>query len=316
MHRIYRLTRSRPLLSLLLFLPLSTSAFAQVFQTHGVQYPVWITHGDVRMAIGPGAAVMAGDVLTTGEGGKAWLIMPDGAMVKLGENASLRANDITVTGADQQPGTDVAPGTNAGAEAGVIEASFDVLEGAFRYTTEKLNSIWQRDVRIGLGGTATIGIRGTDLWGRVDSADTFVVLLEGIIGVTPRAGGERRSLKDPLSVYTAASQQVSSVDMAAVQALAPETELEFGNGVQVEAGAFVVHLASYGSQSAARAANARLGAAGLSADVASVTREGRTWYRLTVAGLNSLGDARALAERARGAFDFDSPWVANRSPEI
>ena len=291
---------------------IAPAVMAQTFTTFGIQYPVWIERADSRIAVGPGVSVMAGDLLRTGSGGKAWVTMADGALVKLGEQASLRSNGAKVVAAERAASASVAPGARTRSDVGVIEASFDVLEGAFRYTTQQLGQVWQRDVQIGLGGTATIGIRGTDLWGKVDGSEQFVVLLEGLIAVTPASGGERVELDAPLEIYTASNQSVATVDLSAVQALAPETELDFGAGVQVDDGAYRVNLASYEKESAAKADQARLGNGGLSASIEPVTVNGESWSRLRVTGLKTYADAQALATRAAAQFGFSSPWVSRR----
>ena len=191
-----------------------------------------------------------------------------------------------------------------------MEATLDILEGAFRYTSDKLNTAWQRDVRINLGSTATVGIRGTDLWGKVGPEQQFVVLLEGQIELTDRAAGDKVALNTPLQIYQAAEKSVGTVEMAQVQALAPETELDFGAGVQSLQGGFQLNLASFDNEKLARAEAKRVSEQGLAADVNGVRINGDQWFRVSVNRLASLDDARALMSRVKKQFGYQTPWIS------
>ena len=309
--RCYRL-----ILLLIPALVYPTFSVAQVFSVHGVQYPVWVERAGAKVALGPGNSLLQGDVLMTGEGGKAWLNMEDGARVKLGENAAFQVNQVASSGVTESAEAGSSALTEASTETSTIEGSFGVLEGAFRYTTGVIERLskrpWKRSLDIQLGSTTTVGIRGTDLWGRVDAAEQFVVLLEGVISVTSATSGKSASLENPLEIYKASNEQVSTVAMADVQALAPETELDFGDGVQVDGGQYQLHLASFPSQRGAQALQQKLSAAGVYADISSAQVNGKQWFRVSLQRVQTLKGANTLAKRLAQEFGLSAAWVANQ----
>ena len=286
---------------------LSSPSMAAI-KAEGLQFPVWLVTEDGRVALAPGAEIAPGQQVSTGEGGKVWLRMDDGALVKLGQQA-----DMTLQAIEAKPakGSRTSSQPGGAGEPGFMDATLDILEGAFRYTTQKINETWKRDVRINLGSTATVGIRGTDLWGQVGPEQQFVVLLEGQIELTAREGGESVSLDTPLQIYQAADRSVGSVEMAQVQALAPETELDFGQGVMTTEGKFQLNLASFERQSQAQAASNRASQSGLATTVEVATVDGFTWYRLVVKGVPTLADGEALKDTISQVLGYDTVWLSN-----
>jgi hypothetical protein len=265
----------------------------------GLQYPVWVSRDGVNVALAPGVSVLAGEQVLTGEGGKIWLKMADDARVKIGPEATVNIGSVVATApSSAQP-------------EGALEAAMDVVRGAFRYTTGELSRFWQRDVRIGLSNTATIGIRGTDLWGQVDGENQFVVLLEGKITVQPHmAGAAMLTMQTPLQIYRTGEPRLSSVGMDAVQALAPITELDLGAGVMRQGGSYQLHLSSFADQEQAQALVQRLNRSGLASSAALVRVNGRDWWRVSVEALASLQDAQALRRRLIAVEIIESAWIS------
>lgn len=301
----------------LLFSFFCTAAYAaEVMSVEALQYPAWLDSQGQSVPLRPGQAVKVGSDVRTGEGGKVWLTMADGARVKLGENATMSLKSGVIESAPKKASTAQPSNTQAAAapagKAGSVKyvrAAFNVVTGAFRYTTAKIETLWERQIDVGLGNVATIGIRGTDLWGQVGTDDQFVVLLEGDINVTPADGSASTNMNKPLDIYKAQAKQKSKVDMAAVQSLAPETELDFGTGVMTLDGDNRLQLASYPSQSGARAMVDRLAKQGLAAELESANVGGQVWHRVVVAQLDTRGDARALVPRLPQDAAIGSPWV-------
>ncbi|MGM0564399.1 MAG: SPOR domain-containing protein [Pseudomonadota bacterium] len=286
----------------------SISAAAEIMSVEGLQYPAWLERGDDRSALKPGQEVAAGDRVRTGPGGKVWLTMVDEARVKLGESALLQLD----SGAVKSAASSQSASSPASQQPRVVESSFNIIEGAFRYTSAKIESLWERDLSVGLGSVATIGIRGTDLWGKVDGEAPFVVLIEGDIDITPADGSSAINLNQALNIYKANSGQpgdVSTVDMAAVQALAPETELDFGSGVMSVEGRSQLQLASFRSRASAQALVDRLDRAGLPASVEAADVGGQRWQRVVVEQLASKQDASQLAGTLPDDGDIAEPWV-------
>jgi hypothetical protein len=110
----------------------------------------------------------SGDVVRTGAGARAYLMLAEGSRVKLGEGASFSFHTRSLRPEKS------------------FRGALDVLAGAFRFTTGKFAKARSREVSIRVG-TATIGIRGTDVWGKTDKDGDLVALLEGRIDIT-RAG--------------------------------------------------------------------------------------------------------------------------------
>jgi hypothetical protein len=107
-------------------------------------------------------------VVRTGPGARAYLMLAEGSRVKLGEAARFSLHTQSM-----QPEKS-------------FRGALDVVAGAFRFTTGKLKKTLPREVAIRVG-TATIGIRGTDIWGKTDKDGDLVALIEGRIEIT-RAG--------------------------------------------------------------------------------------------------------------------------------
>ena len=119
-------------------------------------------------------------------------------------------------------------------------------------------------------------------------------------------------LNTPLQLFQSQATALTTVSMDKVKALAPQTELDFGTGVMKPAGPYVIHLASYREQAAADRVASDLSTDGLAARVVAATVAGTQWFRVTVSGLASLEDARALQRKTASTFNLDSPWVAPR----
>ena len=146
-----------------------------------LQMPAWLDRGGRVLPLTPGLEVKSGDRLRTGEGARAYLKLPEGSTIKLCESAQLRHQTAPVPA--------------------IFTAALEVATGAFRFTTSALQKLRKRNGSIQVG-TATIGIRGTDVWGKSDNGNDLVMLIEGHVEVTP-AVGEVVELMEPMTVFTA-----------------------------------------------------------------------------------------------------------------
>lgn len=258
-----------------------------------LQAPAWLERDGARSPLRLGAELGSGDRIATGPRARVILTLEEGSLVKLGEQAEL---DLTRL---------VPPAE----ESGVFEGFLDVLKGAFRFTTTLAARKRSVDARI---RSATIGIRGTDVWGKAEDARDFVVLLEGEVSVERE--GERYTLNEPLSLFMAPrgapAEAVRPVDPDDLARWAQETEPQEGEGVLSGDGRYVVHLASFDTQVGADALRGRLGAAGYAADVAEAEVGGRAWWRVSLGGLASRADAEHLRDALAAPFGLVSPWIA------
>ena len=179
-----------------------------------VQAPAWRDRDGRAEALAPGMEVQSRDRIRTGEGSRVYLRLADGSTVKLGENGTLLAERL-------------GPG-----DSKFFSAALDVAKGAFRFTTDKLRKLSQRDVTIRVA-TVTAGIRGTDIWGKTEPERDFVCLLEGRITVSHK-DGDTREMNEALTFYVAPRNQppkgVEAADPETVRKWAAETEIAAGQG--------------------------------------------------------------------------------------
>ena len=259
-----------------------------------VQAPAWVVRGDVRQPLALAGALDADDRIETGRGARVIIRLAEGSTVKLGEDATLHLAELV-----QPPGDD-----------GVFGGFLDVVKGAFRFTTTAIGKARGRDVTARVR-TVTVGIRGTDVWGKAEPDRDFVVLLEGRIDV--ERDGDTIALDEPLSLFMAPRGQpadpVRPVDPDDLARWAAETEPREGEGVQSIDGRVDLHLASYSESAGARRLVAKLASAGYGAVTADVTVGGRDYTRVTIPGFTDATDARAALSALAGIGPFDGAWL-------
>lgn len=284
---------ARALLGGLLSAALAGPAFATI-RIETVQMPGWLERAGEVQPLSPGSGLQAGDVLRTGERARVVLRLDEGSQVKLGENARFAIRQASVE--DDQ--------------WGLFRGLFEVLSGAFRFTTGALGAQRRRevDIRVGL---ATAGIRGTDIWGRSTGSQDLVCLIEGSIEIT--RADQRVQMDTPLSVFTAPRdgdpEPLSSVDPAQLAEWAQETEPQPDAGVLREDGRWLLQLAASRSVAGVQGLVRRLRQAGYAADTVPAEIDGVTWQRVVIAGFISLAGATAAGGAVRERFNLPSVWV-------
>lgn len=260
-----------------------------------LQAPAWLERAGVREPLTAGRALEAGDIIRTGQESRAMLALAEGSVIKLGPETEFALRELR------------APAEESGTFTGIL----DVLKGAFRFTTTIVGR--KRDIRAQVG-SATIGIRGTDVWGKSEDARDFVVLLEGSIDI--ERNGQSYPMATPLTVFMAPRDAdalpVGPVADADLTLWAAETEPQAQAGIVSEQGAFRLNAVSYSQAAPAEAMRAQLAAAGYAAAVESAEVDDRDWWRLVIDGYASRADAQAVAARLSTAFGFASPWVSSR----
>lgn len=254
-----------------------------------VQLPAWVERGARLQPLTPGMELRRQDVVRTGGGARLLLRMGDGSVVKLGENARLNLDEL---GAGEQ---------------GVFRAALNVLSGAFRYTTDAIAKPRQRDVRVRIA-TVTVGIRGTDLWGKAADDKDIVCLLEGHIQVN-KDGYAPVDMKDALSFYIAPRQgdplPVAPVPAEKLQQWAAETEIGADQPVLQGDGRWAVTIVTVKKQAEALAWYDQLRNAGYPA---RMRQAGAAW-RVRIGGLADEKAAQALAARLQKEFAASTPTV-------
>ena len=258
----------------------------------GVQMPAWLERDGKRVPLAPGMELRAGDRVFSGSGARVQVKLSEGSVVKLGENGRLMF-------AEMQPGKDL------------FKATLQVLEGAFRFTTELVGKGKKREVSVRVS-QVTAGIRGTDLWGRSRDDRQIVCLIEGAIDVG--ADGEKPVRMDkPLQFYQrdkGKTQPVGLVEAKQLEQWSRETEIEAGKGAARRGGKFIVELATFDSQSGAGAISRQLQDAGYPAQVAQRKEGDKVTYTVRIRQLPSREEAQILANRLKGKFGVKEPKVA------
>lgn len=129
-------------------------------------------HADgTRVQLAKGDAVYEGDVIETGEAGSAVrMVFTDKTEFSLGADARL-ALDQLVFNPDTQSGS----------------AQFSILKGVFIFASGQIAKTDNTDMTV-ITPIATIGIRGTEVAGRVSASDSQFTVIDGAIEVTTQAG--------------------------------------------------------------------------------------------------------------------------------
>jgi hypothetical protein len=278
----------------LLSLALAASLLSTALQAaspavvEAVQYPAWLERDGQSVPLTPGTALRADDRLRTGGNARVQLKLGEGSAVKLGENANFRIERIE--------------------SKGIFRATLNVLSGAFRFTTDALKRKSGRDVNIQVKNV-TVGVRGTDLWGKSDDARDLVCLLEGKISVGSQ-GHPQVTLDTPLDFYQKprdGAPQVAKVAAKQIEQWAQETEISKDGAAARAGGKYRVIAATFAKRDEALALNRTLRQQGYPAAVTS----GKEGYGVEVSGLAGEAEARALAASIGKVKGVASPKISN-----
>lgn len=262
-----------------------------------VRMPAWLERDGRSQPLAVGMEVRNGDRIRTGPQARAYLSLAEGSTVKLGENAVLNFHSRSLK-----------PASN-------FKGALDVLAGAFRFTTQALQRMRsQRDVTIRVG-TATAGIRGTDLWGKSDALRDLILLIEGSVEV--RHAGATFEMAEPLTYFSAPrnapSQALTRVDPESFRQWARETEVLPGDGAARRGGKWIVLLARVALQGEALETYDKARYAGYAAQVrvrpaaaGKAGTDGQWTYEVFLAQLESEREAAVLASKIKTQLGFDA----------
>ncbi len=178
----------------------------------GVQMPAWRERDGTRLPLVPGMELRAGDRIVSGKDARIVVKLSEGSLVKLGENGRLVLSEM-------QPAKEL------------FRAALQVLEGAFRFTTDLAAKTRKREVTVRVE-QVTIGVRGTDFWGRSRAERQIVCLIEGAIQVGA-AGEQAVTMNQPRQFYVrdkGKTQPVGLVEEKQLGQWALETDIQDGKG--------------------------------------------------------------------------------------
>src|SRR5574339_610574 len=270
--------------SLLLAFLLGAASVQALAQTaaviDAVQMPAWRERDGNRAPLVPGMELRAGDRILSGKEARVLVRLSEGSVVKLGENGNLRLTEVSAT-------------------RELFKGALQVLEGAFRFTTDIAAKARKREVTVKVD-QVTIGIRGTDFWGRSRAERQVVCLIEGAIQVG--ADGEAPVTMDqPRQFYRREKGKTEPVGMVEARQLAEwalETDIGAGKGALRRGGKFSVALLNSSQQRDANAVRDQLRAAGYPAEVVS----DKQMHTVRIRHLPTREEAQVLADALEGKF--------------
>lgn len=302
--------RVRNLIGLILLTVVSVSSAQNLAMVSQLQQPTWVERDGNRSPLYPGGELRAGDLVVTGSTGKLLLRFAEGSDVEVGSGATLRLQQLSLELVESQS-LPVEAANSADRSEMMFRGLMDVLRGAFRFTTTAAGLGKPRSIDISVGQMATIGIRGTDVWGKADPDGDFVVLIEGTISVD-RQGKPTLQMEDPQTIYRAPADQqatVNKVDGEDLQRWAKETALTAGDGVLSEQGRYGVSLASMQRDDYARFSHARFRRLGYAATLQPIEINNQNWQRVAVQGFVNKADAETFSSQLMKKHPDVKPWV-------
>ena len=271
----------------------SQAALAQVAaMVEGVQMPAWLERNGVKSPLLPGMELKPGDKIIAGADSRVMIKLSEGSVVRLGANGQLRFVELNAT---QQ----------------LFKGVLDVLDGAFRFTTDVAGKNRKREVSI-RAAQVTTGIRGTDVWGRSAAGNEIVCLIEGAVEVAAQGEAPVR-LDQPLQFYRRVdgkAQPVGTVEKSQLDQWSAETDLQAGKGIARAGGRVTLELGRYDNRSTAVGVREDVRKAGYPAVMTPLRGKEQTVYVVRIRQLASRGEASALAEQLRGKYGVTEPKVS------
>jgi hypothetical protein len=281
-------------------LPLTPSVLADsAAVVEGLQLPAWLERNGVRDSLTLGMSLQRQDTVETGPSARLLIQLEDGSLVKLGENASLTLAELE-------------PAANS---QGIFSSLLNVVRGAFRLTSAKLARQRRSNLEIKIA-SLTLGVRGTDVWGKAAIDRDIVCLIEGRIDVEDTINNAAFEMTQGLTFYIAPHGRpplpVQPVPSAKLAEWSQETELVDGMGILQADGGWTVHLLSSPNRETADGTRQKLRKAGYAAQVRQVRLNGQTWYRVSIPGFVSKAEAQAFQAHITGKLGITQPWISWR----
>ncbi|MBI5899289.1 MAG: FecR domain-containing protein [Rhodocyclales bacterium] len=256
-----------------------------------VQAPAWLERDGRSQPLAPGMELRNGDLVRTGTGARAYLMLAEGSRVKLGEAARFNLHNRSLHPEKS------------------FRGALDIVAGAFRFTTGKLKKSVPRELAIRVG-TATIGIRGTDIWGKTDKDGDLVALIEGHIEIT--RAGQATEMSQAMSYYDAPRGKdaaVKPLDLETFAYLARQTDIVGGDGAAGKGGKWSIIAGTAESQTAALEIYDAARNAGFAARVRLSGAADARSYEVVLGGYASAAEAEVAAARLKAATEL-KPRVA------
>lgn len=289
------------ILILIILLPSPTVQGDSAAVVEGLQLPAWLERNGRRDSLTLGMSLQPQDTVETGPGARLLMQLQDGTLVRLGENASLTLTELEPAASGQ----------------GIFSSLLNVVRGAFRLTSAKLARQRKSNLEINIA-SLTLGVRGTDVWGKAASDRDIVCLIEGHIDVEDNTNNTAFEMTQGLTFYISPHGQpplpVQPVPSAKLEEWSQETNLTEGMGILRVDGGWTVHLLSFPQRGAANDARQKLSKAGYAAVVRQARSNQGTWYRVSVPGFLNKAEAQAFQANIIRKFGITTPWISWRKP--
>jgi FecR-like protein/sporulation related protein len=261
---------------------------------HGLQAPAWIERADQVFVAQPGAELRSGDKLHTGVGGRLELDLADGSRFQIGEQAVIGMESLAMSRDEQGE---------------FFDSVMNVIRGAFRFTTRIAGGERRRSLRI-RAGNAIIGIRGTDVWGRVaQDGRTMMVLIEG--SVTVDMADEQMTVATPMMAMLMQGDQHRE-QMATAEQLAPlvaQTDMRSDSAMLMMEGRWALVVISLQERAAAEEMVLNLARAGYPSVIRTVEVDSGTYHRVVIERLMDSRQASMLAAELEERLEISGAWV-------
>ncbi len=284
----------------------------------GVKMPAWLQRDGRPFPLTAGMELQDNDQIFTGGNARVLLQTADGSAIKLGENAAFAISNLAQQRESQS----------------IFTALLNVAKGAFRFTTALVDKHKAREVTIKVAN-ATIGVRGTDVWGksggkmRMDAMEKamgkamnhpgqemldfdVVCLIEGKIEMQ-HLGDAPFMMEQPVTFYVMpkdeAAMPVAPLAMEQLSKWAQETEIAPNSGATSAGGKWKVVLLSAPTESAILGAYDQWRNAGYAVRILPVNGANGREYQLRITQIASQTEADALAKSLTGKFGASSPKV-------
>jgi hypothetical protein len=291
------LSFERLILGLLLILLSNAIQAGDIIRVNSMNYPAWVIRNHKILALTPGYQLSDNDLIRTGKKGRVLLQLADGSAIKLGESARFLVESANI---------------NLSQNNSILTSTLRVLRGAFRFTSSFFNQeTIENDLSIGVGAI-TIGILGTDIWGRSDVEKDLVALIEGNVTVnTEQEPGINlgEALNYVVKTKGEAILYVEQVGRDQLNSWAFETELSAAQGIATASGEWSIVLVSLNTLNGANRALKNFHQQGFAVKRKSVIRNGKTLHRLLLPGFKSVKDAMNARGMATDLLGIDDAWV-------
>jgi hypothetical protein len=197
-----------------------------------------------------------------------------------------------------------------------LESSFEVLRGAFRFTSSFFgNATAGHRVNVKIGAI-TAGVRGTDIWGRSNLQTDLICLIEGAISVDAE-GESTTELEQSLSFYVKPKGEtalpVDQIEAQQLQRWANETELDKSRGIASQEGKWQLVLSSLSDVNNVDKTLKNYQAKGFAVQQKTLQLNGKTLHRLVLQGFVSREDARNARTLVADILAIDDAWVLRKS---